>query len=92
LIDLIDDILVILIFLLSFSLPFFLQGFLRFFLGSLFLILTFGHDYSPHLNSFVSNSLDTLTGKLSSNSVSVLNAGVGFVELLPGGDVEREND
>jgi hypothetical protein len=45
---LIDDIIVILIFLFSFSLPLFLQGFLWFFLGHFFvLLLTFSHDYSP---------------------------------------------
>jgi hypothetical protein len=49
---LMDDILVILIFLFPFSLLFFLHGFLWFFLGHLFvLLLTFSHDFSPRLSS-----------------------------------------
>jgi hypothetical protein len=40
-----DEIIVILIFLFSFGLLFFLHVFLRFFLGTLFVVLTFRHDF-----------------------------------------------
>ena len=48
-IDLIDNILLILIFLFSFGLFLFLYRSLRFFLGTLFVVLTFGHDFLSYL-------------------------------------------
>ncbi len=36
------------------------------------------------------NVQDTMTGKLPSNSVDLLQVDVVFFELLPGGDVEHE--